>query len=281
MGLALVGVPLAGSAQVTAPTPPPAVPDVKPTPAPPEHFIMVDGSAGGVTNNELATGQGTSGFGIKAAAEIPIIGHNWVAQVDYRSYNYQHKAATGMANGITFACPVAGDPGCVTPIGFQTYDRVFNPGPINYIGAFSAQDSTTQITLGSKIAPIERYYVSVGYLLRNTNAPGYPSLGGMGFGLDKLPDVDRPFSIYGNFWLFFNVSGNYTGSNSAALGGFAGYPFKVAYRVYTYRVGATFKIPYTPVFLDLSDVGDRADVTSAAPSAAQHNAIFAGAGVKF
>jgi hypothetical protein len=269
LGLLLAAAPLAARAD-SAP----------PTPAPPEHFVTVDGAVTGTTYNELAPGTSTGGWGVHAVAEIPVIGHNWAAQLDYRGYSYQHKALGTMANGITFAC-AAGDPGCVTPIGFQTYNRAFTPGPVNYLNAFNAQDSTTQISFGTKIAPIERYYVSVGYVFRGTNAPGYPGEGGMGFGIDKLPDVDRAFSLYGNFWVFFNVGGNVTGPSTAALGGFSGYPFTVSYRLFTYRLGATFNIPKTPLFLDLSDVGDRADVTSAAPSDAQHNALFLGAGIKF
>jgi hypothetical protein len=281
VGLSLAVIPLAVSAQVTPPTPSPVtVDDVKPTPAPPERFVMVDGAVTGKTFNELAPGTSTGGWGIRAAAEVPVIGHNWVAQLDYRSYNYQHTSTGATANGITFACP-AGNPGCVTPIGFQTFDRVFSPGPMNFVGAFGAQDSTTQITFSSKIAPIERYYIGLGYVFRGTNAPGYPTEGGMGVGLEKLPDVDRTLSFYGSFWAFFNVGGNTTGPTNAALGTLSGFPFTVSYRLFTYRLGATFKIPNTPVFLDLSDVGDRADITSAAPSDALHNALFLGVGTKF
>jgi hypothetical protein len=284
MGLMLAAVPLAASAQITPPTPPPAAQsDVKPTPAPPERFLMVDGSAagfGGKTYNELAAGASTGGWGIRAVDEVPVIGHNWVAQIDYRSYNYQHSANGAMANGITFACPT-GDPGCVTPIGYQTYDRVLSPGPMNYVNALNAQESTTQLGFGSKIAPIERFYVSVGYVFKNTNYLGYPGQSGMGFGLDKLPDVDRALSLYGNFWIFFNVGGNYTGPTAAGLGGFSGYPFVLAYRLYTYRLGATFNLPKTKLFLDASFVGDRADASVNAPSDEVHNMLFLGAGTKF
>jgi hypothetical protein len=280
MGLALVTLPLAASAQVTTPTPPPDITDaVKPTPAPPERFVMVDGAVSGQTYNELSPGRSTSGWGIRALDEIPIIGHNWVAQVDYRSYNYQHTAPAGVG-GITFACP-AGSAGCVTPIGYQTYNRVFSPGPSNYVNSFSAQDSTTQIGLGSKIAPIERFYVSVGYVFKTSNYLGYPTESGMGFGIDKLPDVDRALSLYGNFWMYFNVNGVYTGPTAAGLGGFSGYPFTVAYRLLAYRLGATFNVPKTSWFLDVSDVGDRADVSANAPSDATHNMLFLGAGLKF
>jgi hypothetical protein len=270
MGLAFAALPLAAWAD-----------DAPPTPAPPERFVMVDGAFTGQTYNELSPGSSTGGWSIKAVDEIPIIGHNWAAQVDYRSYNYQHTAPAGV-QGITFGCPApAGNSGCVTPIGYQTYNRVFAPGPTNYVNSFSAQDSTTQISLGSKIAPIERFYVSVGYVIKTSNYLGYPTESGMGFGLDKLPDVDRALSLYGNFWTFFNVNGKYTGPTAAGLGGFSGYPFTVAYRLFTYRLGATFNVPKTPFFVDLSDVGDRADVSASGPSDSTHNMLMLGAGVKF
>lgn len=265
----LAALPIAASAQ-----------DAQPTPAPAEKFVVVDGAITGKTSDEFAPGASTGGFGIRAVAELPVIGHNWMAQIDYRQYNYQHTSAGTMANGVTFACP-AGNAGCVTPIGYQTYDSVFNPGPLNFVNAFGVTDSTTQIGFGSKIAPIERFYISVGGVFRGTNAPGYPTESGMGFGIDKLPDVDRTISWYGNFWLYFNVNGNYTGPTSAALGTLSAYPFTVAYRLYAYRLGVTLSLPKTPIFFDLSDVGDRADASANAPSDAVHNALYLGAGAHF
>lgn len=280
VGLILAAIPLAVSAQLAAPTPMPEPSGPPPTPAPPEHFVMVDGAFTGKTFNELAPGTVTGGWSIRAVGEIPIIGHNWAASIDYRSYNYAHTSVGTMANGITFACP-AGNPGCVTPIGYTTYNNVFNPGPMNFLNATNAQDSTTQISLGTKIAPIERFYLSVGGMFRGSNYLNYPLESGFGFGLDKLPDVDRTLSFYGNFWLYFNVAGNYTGPTSAALGTLSGYPFTVAYHMYAYRLGVTYSIPHTPIFVDLSDVGDRADAGANAPSAAEHNALMMGAGWRF
>jgi hypothetical protein len=267
--LTLAALPLAAAAQ-----------DAAPTPAPAEHFVTIDGAVTGKTFNELAPGASTGGWGIRGVAEVPVIGHNWAAQIDYRQYNYQHTAPATMANGLTFACP-AGNAGCVTPIGYKTYNAVFSPGPMNFVNSLAAQDSTTQFGFGSKIAPIERFYVSVGYVLKNSNYLGYPSQGGMGFGIDKLPDVDRTLSFYGNFWVYFNVGGAYTGPTSAALGTLSAAKFTLAYRLYAYRFGFTYAIPHSPVFVDVSDVGDRADVSSAGPSDSVHNAVFMGAGMKF
>jgi hypothetical protein len=50
--------------------------------------------------------------------------------------------------------------------------------------------------------------------------------------------------------------------------------------MYTYRIGATFSLPKTPYFLDLSDVGDEETVIANGPSNAMHNMLLVGAGVK-
>jgi hypothetical protein len=281
LALGLVMVPVAASAQLAVPTPAPstAPASARPTPSP-EHFISIGGAVTGKTFNELASGATTGGYGLRAVYELPIIGHNWMAQVDYRSYNYPHSAFGGQANGVTFAC-AAGDPGCVTPVGFSTYDRSLTPGPENYLNAFNAQDSTTQIGLGSKIAPYERYYISAGYMLRGFNYLNYPVQSGFGVGLDKLPDVDRAVSVYGGFWEYFTVHSLYTGPTAAGLGALSGYQFNVNYRVFAYRLGATLNVPNTNFFVDLADVGDRADTVGNGPSSAQHNAVLIGAGAKF
>ncbi len=279
--LALVALPMAASAQLAAPTPLPSEAPAPPRPTPaPEHFLSIGGAVTGKTFNEIASGVTTSGFGLRAVYELPIIGHNWAAQVDYRSYNYTHPSNGAMANGITFACPV-GDPGCVTLVGFPTYNRAFTPGPENYLNTISAQDTTTQIGLGSKIAPYERYYISAGFIFRGFNYLSYPVQSGFGVGIDKLPDVDRAVSVYGGFWEYFTVHSLYTGPTSAALGALSAATFNVNYRVFAYRAGITFNIPNTKFFADLSDVGDRADTVGNGPSSAIHNTLLIGAGTKF
>ncbi len=273
IGLALVAVPLAAAAQDT--------PGPQPSPLPAEHFVSVDAAFGGKTSNELSNGSTNSGFGVRGVFETPIAGHNWVGQIDYHSYTYKHAANGALANGVYAGCPTANDPGCVTPIGYKTFNSVYTPGPVNYLNAFNATDSTAQIGLGSKIAHVERYYVSVGYMIRSFNYLNYPTMSGLGFGLDKLPDVDRAISVYGSFWAYFNVGGKYDAPASGALGGFANYPFTVAYRMFTYRLGATFAIPKSPIFVDLNGAGDRADVSASGPSSSVHGAFGAGVGLKF
>lgn len=279
---ALIALPVAASAELTRPTPAPAptaAPTARPTPAP-ERFVIIDGGFGGKTYNEIAAGATTSGYAFRAVSELPIIGHNWAAQVEYRSYNYAHTALGGQANGLTFAC-AANDPGCITPVGSATYNRVLSPGPKIYLNAFNAQDSTTQIGLGSKIAPYERYYISAGYIFRSFNYLGYPVQSGFGVGLDKLPDVDRALSVYGSFWEYFTVHSLFTGPTAGSLGTLSGATFNVNNRVFAYRFGATLNVPGTNFFVDLSDVGDRGDTVGNAPSAFTHNQVLVGAGAHF
>ena len=271
IGLALFVCPVAALAQDT--------PAAAPSPLPPEHFAEVDAAVTGKTYNELSNGSSTTGISVRGVYELPIIGHNWVAQIDYRSYNYHHPANGALPNGLTTTCP-AGDPGCVTPIGYNTFSSLA-PAPVNYLNAVNVSDSTTQIGLGSKISRVERYYLSAGYMIRSFNYLGYPSMSGLGFGLDKLPDVDRAVSVYGNFWVYFNVNGKYNAPASATLGGFSGYPFTVAYRVFAYRLGATINLPKTPLFFDIAVVGDRSDVSSAGPSSSVHGELLVGIGSKF
>src|SRR5580700_11972399 len=98
----LAALPFAASAQVaptvSAPTTV-AQDSTQPTPAPAEKFVMVDGAITGKTYNEFAPGTSTGGFGIRAVDEIPVLGHNWMAQIDYRQYNYQHNSLGTMPNG--------------------------------------------------------------------------------------------------------------------------------------------------------------------------------------
>ena len=110
LGSMFAVIPLAAAAQDASSAP---------TPAPVERFVMVDGTITGKTFNELTPGASTGGWGIRAAAEVPVIGHDWMASVDFRQYDYTHTAPATMGNGFTSACP-AGNSGCITPIGYQT-----------------------------------------------------------------------------------------------------------------------------------------------------------------
>jgi len=276
--LALAALPVvanAADAPVPAPTP---APTSSPTL---ERFLAVDGAVAGITYNEVSPGRTTTGFGVRGGAEFNGLGHTFFGQVSYRSYSYQHSAAGTTANGLVFGCPTSGDQGCITPIGAQVYDNAFSPGPVSYLNATTAQDSTTQIGLGVQVAN-PRLYASLGYVFRTFNFLNYPGQSGFGAGLDLPPSLDRTFSVYGDIWFFFRVHAGYTGPSSAALGTYSAYPFSLDYHMYTYRVGATYRIGNSPLFADISTVGERADPTSqVAPLSQTHNVLAIGAGLRF
>jgi hypothetical protein len=180
---------------------------------------------------------------------------------DYRSYSYQHN---GSFPAGTSAASVPGDPGNVTVIGGA--GQVYVPG-------FTATDTDIDGRLALKVAD-PRLYVGVGYLSRSENY-GYPRQGGFGFGAEKLPDLDQPFSVYGSIWYYPSVSANF--SSPSANGQFS-------YRDLKYQVGATYTLGAFSgigIFIDGGYLGDSLRGKSLAPSDSTHNGPYVGLGLKF
>jgi hypothetical protein len=251
-----------------APPPPPPPPPPTPSPAPTakpvhyEHFIVGDyvfhpkvynEFSGGITGNN-------SSYAVRGAVEFPAFGLPWMVEGDYRNYAYQH-------NGT-----VPPDPsGYVNVIGYQLYP----PGTgSTFVPGFTARDTDIDGRLGFKVVD-PRIYVGVGYLSRSENY-GYPRQGGVGFGIEKLPDLDQPFSVYGSVWYYPSVSANYT-DPVFGTGQFA-------YRDLKYQVGATYTLgSFTGfgIFLDGGYLGDSLRSKSLAPSDSTHGGAYLGLGLKF
>lgn len=79
-----------------------------------------------------------------------------------------------------------------------------------------------------------RIYVAFSYLWRNTNY-GYPQQHGAGFGAEKLPDLDQPFSVYGSYYYYPNISAPFTEPST-------GSSFDFSYNVQKFEAGLTFRI---------------------------------------
>ena len=228
------------------PAPPPPTPSPSPTPKPVnyEHFVVGDYVFQAKVYNEFSggiTGNDTS-FAARGALEFPAFGLPWMVEGDYRSYQYQHNS------------------GFVTTIG---------QGGSTFVPGFRATDTDLDGRFGLKVVD-PRIYVGVGYLTRSENY-GYPRQGGVGFGIEKLPDLDRPFSVYGSVWYYPDVNANYQGS-------------KFAYRDTKFQVGATYTVgSFTGfgVFLDGGYLGDSLRNKSLAPADAIHNGPYLGLGIKF
>lgn len=245
-------------------TPPPAPapsPTMAPTPVPAatpyeDHFIAGDYIIKPKVYNEFSPGnESTNSFAVRGAYEFNLLNLPWMIAGDFRQYEYPHN------------CSSPTDPQClVTVIGGQGQTAV---------PAFTAKDSDVDARFGLKVAD-PHIFIGVGYLWR-TNNYGYPRQDGVGFGLEKLPDLNQTFSLYGSAYYYPNLRGT-CGTNVCPTG-----PFDLAYRVLKYQIGATVNLGgnSVPVFLDLGFLGDQGRNKSNAPSDFTHTGPYIGLGIHF
>ena len=79
-----------------------------------------------------------------------------------------------------------------------------------------------------------RIYVGIGYEFRNTNYEGgaFPTQQhGLGVGVEKLPDLDQAFSLFGSMYYYPSLTTN--GSQNLGDGTYG----QVQYRYLKYNVG--------------------------------------------
>jgi hypothetical protein len=264
-----------------APTPPPPPPPTpKPTAAPTknpyEHFVVGDYIFSPKVYNEFDPGQTGKGgsYTARAAVEFPAFGLPWMLEGDYRSWAYPHNnnfTPTQLASVPGPCMPNSGitGVGCVEVIGGY--------GQTN-VPSFTARDTDFDGRFALKIAD-PRIYIGVGYLEREENY-GYPKQGGVGFGAEKLPDLDQPISVYGSVWYYPSISGNYTYPDSAPAD-VAGTTSKFQQRFLKYQIGGTFALGGTGLFLDAGFLGDTIRGKNLSPSDASHSGGYVGLGLKF
>jgi hypothetical protein len=212
--------------------------------------------------NELSPGnKATQSFAARAGLEFPFFGTTFMLEGDWRRYQYAHDAL--MATPI--ACPQPGDPGCVTVVG---------AGSQVYVLPFAAIDQDIDGRLGFKVFD-PRIYIGASYLLRTTNYESQGSPGqqhGVGFGVEKLPDLDHQLSIYGSAFYYPELQ---TAPQTVPGVGQA----RIQYRYLKYSAGATLALGHTPFFIEAGYVGDRGSNKQYAPSGFTHNGISAGLGI--
>ncbi len=281
--------------------PPTAAPAATPTPAPPgpkknyERYVAGDYMVSPKVYNELSPGdKGHSSFEVKGAVEFPLFGPTWEVSANWRHYLYPHNSALGVAgcspgtlgcNTVVSGdphyqpgiCPSPGDPGCVTTIGSGLTSAQSGLGQI-YVTAFNAQENDVDAHFGIKLAS-PRIYLAVGALFRAYNYLGYPTIGGVGVGLEKLPDLDQPFSIYGSAFYYPNVSGKYHFPTSQLLGSLSGLQVNVAYSEWKYELGGT--ATFGAAFLDVGYAGSHLTAKTNAPSSVSINGPYVGLGLHF
>ena len=250
-----------------APPAPAPSPTTAPTPVPvagpyQDHFVAGDYIIEPKVYNEFSPGnKGKSGsYAIRGALEFNVLGLPWMIAGDFRQYQYPHNCSTAAG-----AAPL--DPQClVTVIGGQGQ---------TYVPAFTARDTDVDARLGLKVAD-PHIFIGVGYLWRTTNY-GYPKQTGVGFGVEKLPDLNHAFSLYGSAYYYPNLKAT-CDTNVCPTG-----PYSLEYRVLKYQVGATVDLggSSVPVFLDLGWLGDTGRNKANAPSDFTHNGPYVGLGIHF
>ncbi len=246
----------------TAPPTPAPVATPPPTPAPTptpvaakkaanEAFVAGDYIISPKVYNEFSPGNtGKYGsYGLKAGIEFGLLNLPWMLEVDSRQFTYPHNGNLLPTGGL----PAPGDQGYVTVIG---------GGGQTFVPTFNARDSDFDVRWGLKLAD-PRLYVGVGYLWRTTNY-GYPKQNGLGFGAEKLPDLDQPFSIYGSIWYYPSVTGS-----------------GLSYRIMKYDIGGTYNFGSTPLYLDFGYLGDQGRNKTNAPADFSHNGPHVGLGIHF
>lgn len=268
------------------PAPPTVAPEETASPVPPtptpapvatpyqDFFVSGDYIISPKVYNEFSAGTSNNnrdGFSyqIDGAKEFTAFNVPWMLEGNFRQINYLHTqdAATTPAN-MNQICDglnghaSSGDSGCVTAIGgqFQTF-----------VPAFTVRNYDFDVRLGLRVFN-PRVYIGVGYLFRTNNA-GYPKLSNVGFGVEKLPDLNQTVSVFGNAWYYPNIKGNYSNPTTPSL--------RLAYNYLKYEVGVAYSFQHSPLFFDAGFLGDNAKGKTNAPSDETANGAFVGLGLKF
>ena len=246
------------------PSPPTAPPAPTPTPRPAprnDAYVAGDYIISPKIYNEFSPGNtGTNSWSGRAALEFDAINIPWMIEFDYNQWSYNHNC--GVTNPT-----VATAPGCfVTAIG----GRFAYP-----LGTTKLTNRDGDVRLGIRVIS-PRVYVGVGYIW-GTNSYGYPTYNAVGFGLEKLPDLDNVISVYGSVYYYPNFRGTYT--NSAITPPFPT-TYGIGYNLLKYRVGVNYVIA-GPLFFDAGWVGENGANKNNAPTSFNFNGPYVGFGIKF
>lgn len=253
-----------------APTP---VPTIAPTPTPAvaapfeDRFIAGDYIIDPKVYNEFSPGNTgkTGSYAVRGAWEFGALGLPWMIEGDFRQYQYPHNQGVATPAGPLAPCPVPGDEGCVTVIGGNGS---------TFVPAFTARDQDVDGRLGLRIAN-PRIYIGVSYLNESGNY-GYPRVNGFGYGLEKLPDLNQTFSLYGSAYYYPNAKGT-CGTDVCPTG-----PFTLEYNILKYQIGGTLNFGKTgPIFLDFGFLGDSGRNKQNAPGDFTHAGPYIGLGIHF
>ncbi|MHB8146935.1 MAG: copper amine oxidase N-terminal domain-containing protein [Vulcanimicrobiaceae bacterium] len=182
----------------------------------------------------------------------------FAAKVDFRQYAYLTSTNITDAYGNQYTRFATIDGGtAVTPV---------------FLGRQNSIDGRLEYQVASP-----RVYVGIGYI-RTSNNYGYPQLSGVGFGIEKLPDLRPGLSVYGSAFYYPSASGNYTVTSPTSSN--YGTSYRQQYRITKYDVGLALVLKHSPVYLYGGFAADQYAVKENAPIGQTHNGPYIGLGVK-
>jgi hypothetical protein len=273
------------------PAPPPPTPAPTPSPTPMgynyEKFVGGEYMFSPKVYNEISPGDtGTNSYQVQAAIEFPVGNLPMDVEGDARHITYAHTASQcAITSGFVPAgctpigagyytgnfCP-ANDQGCVTIVGGSKQA---------YLPNMTAFDNNMDLHVGLKILN-PRIYIGAGYYSKGVNYAGYPRIDGFGAGISKLPDLDHTFSIYGSYYYYPSVQGNYTYPSNVFFGALANKVVPLSYIATKYKGGAALSFSKNGgIFLDAGVAGENLKALKNSPIGTSMIAPYAGIGFHF
>jgi Copper amine oxidase N-terminal domain len=255
------------------PTPTPTAPPTptpKPAPKPAEvHFAVLDYVIAPTVYNEFSPGNNRIGASATArvGTEFHLGGIPFMLEADGRQYQYSHYGTLDnlVRRNTTCGPSLADNQSCVTTIGGKS--SVYVPSSL-------LLDRDIDGRFGYRLFP-GRFYIAGSYLWRNTNY-GYPQQHGIGFGLEKLPDLDRGVSVYFNWYYYPNVKASYIDPTSRIS-------YDLTYAVQKIGGGLTLRLvrlgPTSSIFFDAGFTADIGKNKAFAPDDFRHYGAYGGLGV--
>jgi hypothetical protein len=249
-----------------APTPLPTLPPALPAPAataPPtpvptpkqnvyEHFIVGDYIGAPNVSNQFSPNQSNTIWGPsyagRAAIEFAIHGVPFMAEGYGEQYAYAHPAG---------------------PVG------TIGTGGSAFVPQFSAIDGDVSTRLGVKVAN-PRIYIAAAYMITSNNY-GYPITHGFGYGVEKLPDLDRRFSFFASYYYYPENEGSFTDATSGAN-------YLLQYRFQQYQAGITYNLATfkkAGIFFEAGFMGNQSTNKQFLPINGHESGGFAGLGIHF
>jgi hypothetical protein len=248
------------------PPPPPPPPSPTPTPKPPlsEAFVVGDYIISPRVYNEFSPGNsGNNSFAIRGAGEFNLGSIPFMLESTFERWHYPHNC-NGYLPGTTTYVPEC----YVTTIGAMGTSPVLVTSPL--------YDQDVDVRLAVRVLQ-PRIYLGVGYLWISNNY-GYPNLTGVGFGGEKLADLNQVVSFFGSVWYYPNVRGSYATTATTTVPSTS---YNLAYNLLKYQVGITIGVGNTPLFVEGGWMGDNWSNKLNAPINRTYNGPFAGLGLRF